>query len=60
MSLFSLPGKVHANCPERQSRDIGSVNDIAENIIASIFLFAHETALHYSAKCPIHLPRVLS
>jgi len=35
------------------------VNDIAKNINASISLFADNTTLYYSAKCPIHLHRVL-
>jgi len=36
------------------------VNDIAENINVYISLFADDTTLYYSAKCPLHLHRVLS
>jgi len=36
------------------------VNDIAKNINAYISLFADDTTPYYSAKCPLHLHKVLS
>jgi len=70
-SQVALLGRSHSdlkytNCGVPQESVLGPrlfliyVNDIATNIKASISLFADDTTLFYSDKCPVHLHSVLT
>ena len=62
----TLSDRKYTSCGVPQGSVLGPllflicVNDIAKNINASTSLFVDDITLYYSAKCPLHLHRVLS